>query len=41
MITLKVGKILADSEFAIQTLGGDYINTSFGWDTHVAVGGLS
>ncbi|MEO2014642.1 MAG: carbohydrate porin [Fuerstiella sp.] len=32
-MTVKVGKILADSEFAIQTLGGDYINTSFGW-TH-------
>jgi porin len=32
-MTLKIGKILADTEFAITTLGGDFINTSFGW-TH-------
>jgi porin len=33
LFTLKLGKILADSEFAINTYAGDYINTSFGW-TH-------
>ncbi len=32
-ITFRLGKILCDSEFALATLGGDFINTSFGW-TH-------
>lgn len=33
LVTVKLGKILADSEFAGTTLAGDYINASFGW-TH-------
>jgi len=31
--TIKLGKIYADSEFALATRGGDFINTSLGW-TH-------
>lgn len=30
-VTVKIGKILADTEFAVTTLAGDFINTSFGW----------
>jgi CHASE3 domain sensor protein len=33
LFTVRLGKILADSEFAIATRGGDFINTSLGW-TH-------
>ncbi len=33
MITVRFGKILCDSEFALATRGGDFINTSLGW-TH-------
>ena len=33
VITFRIGKILADSEFALASLGGDFINTSLGW-TH-------
>jgi carbohydrate-selective porin OprB len=33
VFTVRLGKILADSEFAIATRGGDFINTSLGW-TH-------
>lgn len=33
LITVKIGKVLADSEFVLTTLGGDFLNTSFGW-TH-------
>ena len=33
LLTVRMGKILADSEFALATRGGDFINTSLGW-TH-------
>ncbi len=33
LITVRLGKILCDSEFALATRGGDFINTSLGW-TH-------
>jgi hypothetical protein len=37
LLTVRMGKILADSEFALATRGGDFINTSLGWTHTITV----